>query len=130
MEGLRRSLFPAHIDIQRPKDEYGVVMDVEEMQMNKAITDNKFICTQAGGFDASGNRRSEPPNRNRNDLAPGLGEHYHRPLRTLLSVLMIAVPVTLILTLIGLSTGFVEDSRKRQARGRRGHSCSSPRAAV
>jgi putative ABC transport system permease protein len=39
----------------------------------------------------------------------------HRPLRTLLSVLMIAVPVTLILTLIGLSTGFVEDSRKRQA---------------
>jgi len=38
----------------------------------------------------------------------------HRPLRTLLSVLMIAVPVTLILTLIGLSTGFVEDSRRRQ----------------
>jgi len=38
----------------------------------------------------------------------------HRPLRTLLSVLMIAVPVTLILTLIGLSTGFVDDSRRRQ----------------
>jgi putative ABC transport system permease protein len=38
----------------------------------------------------------------------------HRPLRTMLSVLMIAVPVTLILTLIGLSTGFVEDSRRRQ----------------
>jgi len=33
----------------------------------------------------------------------------------MLSVLMIAVPVTLILTLIGLSNGFVEDSRKRQA---------------
>ncbi len=38
----------------------------------------------------------------------------NRPLRTLLSTLMIAVPVTLILTLIGLSNGFVEDSRKRQ----------------
>lgn len=40
---------------------------------------------------------------------------HHRPMRTLLSVLLIGVPVTLILTLIGLSHGFVEDSRKRAA---------------
>lgn len=39
----------------------------------------------------------------------------HRPLRTLLSSLMIAVPVMLILTLVGLSNGFMDDSRKRQA---------------
>src|SRR4051794_4205334 len=37
----------------------------------------------------------------------------HRPIRTLLSILLIAVPVTLILSLIGLSNGFMEDSRKR-----------------
>ena len=37
----------------------------------------------------------------------------HRPVRTLLSILLIAVPVTLILTIIGLSIGFFEDSRKR-----------------
>jgi putative ABC transport system permease protein len=36
-----------------------------------------------------------------------------RPVRTLLSVLLIAVPVTLILTLIGLSRGFLDDSKKR-----------------
>ena len=36
-----------------------------------------------------------------------------RPARTLLSILLIAVPVTLILTLIGLSHGFLEDSKKR-----------------
>ena len=28
-------LFPSHIDIQRNKEEYGVVMDIEQMQMNK-----------------------------------------------------------------------------------------------
>ena len=39
----------------------------------------------------------------------------HRPVRTMLSVLLIAVPVTLILALIGLSNGFLEDSRKRSA---------------
>jgi putative ABC transport system permease protein len=39
----------------------------------------------------------------------------HRPIRTLLSVLMIAVPVTLILTLVGLINGFVQDSQKRQS---------------
>lgn len=36
-----------------------------------------------------------------------------RPVRTMLSVLLIAVPVTLILTLIGLSRGFLEDSARR-----------------
>jgi putative ABC transport system permease protein len=39
----------------------------------------------------------------------------HKPLRTMLSVLMIAVPVTLILTLIGLSNGFIEDAQRRSA---------------
>ncbi len=39
----------------------------------------------------------------------------HKPIRTLLSVLMIAVPVTLILTLVGLINGFVEDSHNRQS---------------
>jgi putative ABC transport system permease protein len=36
-----------------------------------------------------------------------------RPVRTLLSVLLIGVPVTLILTLIGLSNGFIQDSERR-----------------
>ena len=37
----------------------------------------------------------------------------HRPLRTLLSVLLIAIPVTLILTLVGLSRGMLDESAKR-----------------
>ncbi|HVP48812.1 MAG TPA: ABC transporter permease [Bryobacteraceae bacterium] len=37
----------------------------------------------------------------------------YRPLRTLLSVLLIAIPVTLILTLVGLSRGMLEESKKR-----------------
>jgi putative ABC transport system permease protein len=37
----------------------------------------------------------------------------HRPVRTALSVLLIAVPVTLILTLVGLTRGFVNDSSQR-----------------
>ncbi|HEY3825028.1 MAG TPA: FtsX-like permease family protein [Bryobacteraceae bacterium] len=36
-----------------------------------------------------------------------------RPVRTLLSILLIALPVTLILTLVGLSRGFVQGSEKR-----------------
>jgi putative ABC transport system permease protein len=38
----------------------------------------------------------------------------YRPLRTLLSILLIAGPVTLILVLIGISTGLIEDSANRQ----------------
>ena len=37
----------------------------------------------------------------------------HRPLRTVLSALLIAIPVTLVLTLAGLSKGMIEDYAKR-----------------
>ncbi len=40
----------------------------------------------------------------------------HKPIRSALSVFLIAVPVTLILTLVGLSRGMLEDSARR-ARG-------------
>ena len=35
-------------------------------------------------------------------------------MRSLLSILLIGVPVTLILCLVGLSHGFIEDSQRRQ----------------
>jgi putative ABC transport system permease protein len=38
----------------------------------------------------------------------------HRAVRTALSILLIAVPVALMLTLVGLSRGFIEDSSRRQ----------------
>jgi putative ABC transport system permease protein len=37
----------------------------------------------------------------------------HRPLRTFLSALLIGIPVTLVLTLAGLSKGMIEDSNRR-----------------
>ncbi len=42
-------LFPAHIDINRPKDAYGVVMDVMDMKMNKVMTDEQFTLKQPEG---------------------------------------------------------------------------------
>jgi outer membrane lipoprotein-sorting protein len=42
-------MFPAHIDISRNIDRYGVTMDIVEMQMNQALTDDKFILKQPDG---------------------------------------------------------------------------------
>ncbi len=42
-------LFPAHIDINRPKDAYGVVMDVIDMKMNKTMTDDQFVLKRPDG---------------------------------------------------------------------------------
>ena len=39
----------------------------------------------------------------------------HRPLRSLISIVAIALEVTLILLIVGLSLGMLNDSRKRQA---------------
>ena len=44
-----RLAFPAHIDINRPEDGYGVAMDVMQMQMNKTITDDQFILARPEG---------------------------------------------------------------------------------
>jgi len=43
------ALFPAHIDINRPKDAYGVVMDIVDMKMNKVMTDDQFTLKQPEG---------------------------------------------------------------------------------
>jgi len=41
--------FPSHIDISRPIDAYGVVMDVVQMQMNKPLTDQQFVLPRPEG---------------------------------------------------------------------------------
>ncbi|HZL55579.1 MAG TPA: hypothetical protein VFC21_00770 [Bryobacteraceae bacterium] len=41
--------FPAHIDISRPIDGYGVVIDIGQMQMNKELTDDQFVLAKPEG---------------------------------------------------------------------------------
>lgn len=41
--------FPAHIDINRPKDGYGVVIDVTQMQMNKEMNTEQFALPRPEG---------------------------------------------------------------------------------
>jgi outer membrane lipoprotein-sorting protein len=41
--------FPSHIEINRPRDEYGVVIDVTKLDINKGVTDDKFVLEQPEG---------------------------------------------------------------------------------
>ena len=41
--------FPKHIEINRPRDEYAVVLDVVKMDINKGVTDDKFVLNQPEG---------------------------------------------------------------------------------
>ncbi len=41
--------FPKHIEINRPRDEYGVVLDVIKMDINKGVGDDQFVLTQPPG---------------------------------------------------------------------------------
>ena len=43
--------FPGTIDISRPKDGYGVVMNIVKLAMNAGITDDKFVLTQPEGTE-------------------------------------------------------------------------------
>lgn len=41
--------FPKHIEINRPHDEYGVVIDIVKMDINKGVSDDKFVLEQPEG---------------------------------------------------------------------------------
>ena len=41
--------FPKHIDFNRPQDGIGVVIDIEKMDINKGVADDKFVLTQPEG---------------------------------------------------------------------------------
>jgi uncharacterized protein DUF4292 len=41
--------FPKHIEINRPRDEYGVVIDIVKMDINKGVSDDKFVLERPEG---------------------------------------------------------------------------------
>jgi hypothetical protein len=41
--------FPKHVEINRPQDEYAVVLNVVKMDINKGVTDDKFVLQQPEG---------------------------------------------------------------------------------
>ena len=41
--------FPRHIEINRPRDEYAVVLDIVKMDINKGVSDDKFVLNQPEG---------------------------------------------------------------------------------
>jgi hypothetical protein len=65
--------FPKHIEINRPKDEYAVVIDVVKMDINKGVSEDKFALPQPEGSilqvvgqpPAPGQTPSAPPAKGR-----------------------------------------------------------------
>jgi outer membrane lipoprotein-sorting protein len=55
--------FPKHMEINRPRDEYAVVIDIVKMDINKGVTDDKFVMEQPEGTvrQVLGEPSTEPP---------------------------------------------------------------------
>jgi outer membrane lipoprotein-sorting protein len=55
--------FPKHIEINRPRDEYAVVIDIVKMDINKGVTQDKFVLEQPEGttLQAVGQGPTQPP---------------------------------------------------------------------
>ena len=41
--------FPKHIEIHRPREEYGATIDIVKMDINKGVPDERFVLTQPEG---------------------------------------------------------------------------------
>jgi outer membrane lipoprotein-sorting protein len=53
--------FPKHIEINRPRDEYAVVLDVIKADVNKGVSDDKFVLNQPPGTTLQNLGQSSPP---------------------------------------------------------------------
>jgi len=53
--------FPKHIEINRPKDEYAVVIDIVKMDINKGVSQEKFALTQPEGSTLQTVGQAPPP---------------------------------------------------------------------
>jgi hypothetical protein len=53
--------FPKHIEINRPQDEYGVVLDVVKMYVNRGETNDKFVLNQPPGSALQVIGQAPPP---------------------------------------------------------------------
>jgi outer membrane lipoprotein-sorting protein len=53
--------FPRHVEINRPRDEYGVVLDVVKLDINKGISDEKFVLEQPEGSKLQSVGQGAPP---------------------------------------------------------------------
>jgi hypothetical protein len=41
--------FPKHVEVNRPRDGYGVVIDIAKMDINEGVSDDKFVLEQPEG---------------------------------------------------------------------------------
>ncbi len=55
--------FPKQIDINRPQDEYAVVLSVVKIEINRGVTDDKFALEQPEGtqLEVLGEKKENPP---------------------------------------------------------------------
>jgi len=53
--------FPKHIEINRPRDEYGVVIDVVKMDIDKGVSEDKFVLEQPEGSTLRAVGEAAPP---------------------------------------------------------------------
>jgi outer membrane lipoprotein-sorting protein len=53
--------FPKHIEINRPRDEYAVVIDIVKMDINKGVTSDKFALEQPEGTTLQVVGQTPPP---------------------------------------------------------------------
>jgi hypothetical protein len=53
--------FPKHVEINRPRDEYGVVLDVVKMDIDKGLADDKFALAQPEGSTLRVVGEADPP---------------------------------------------------------------------
>jgi outer membrane lipoprotein-sorting protein len=63
--------FPKHIEINRPRDEYAVVVDIVKMDINHGLSDDKFVLEQPEGTTLQ--ILGQPPAGSKTGVPPGGG---------------------------------------------------------
>ena len=109
--------FPGVIQIDRPKDGYMLRVEVLKAGVNEQVSTKAFVLNPAGGGQGRTNRgflrRKESPSGWAMINRLVVSNLLHRPIRTGLSILAVAMEVTMMLLVVGLAEGLLEESHRR-----------------
>ena len=104
--------YPQHIWIVRPHDDYQLAIRVKKLTLNETIARDRFDLPQPPDTELV---RLDKEGKGSRSLDPQMIVHnvLHRPMRTLIRVIAVAVEVMLVLIIVGLTSGLVAESAKR-----------------
>ena len=112
MPAADQPIFARDIHIWRPQDDYKLEIKILKLTLNETISPDRFELPQPPGTQLVrvGDDPAGGPTMIRQLVVNNV---LHRPVRTIVSVIAVGVEVALVILIVGLTSGMLQETAKR-----------------